>query len=345
MTKKRIISFVLVVLLLIGVSSAVASTTAGTASDPLISLQYITDTYINQLLNKGKTMLDSALSSNTGSSTDASTGSFTTVSLAKGSTLKMDFGGSVIINSGSATISIASGSVINVTRGLAASNGSLNLYERYMAVEDSSATVTLTSAALVAYDGAVTVTQASANTTTFSDVAEGYWAYSYIEKLASAGYINGTGNGKFSPSANMTRADFVTILGRIAGVNTASYTGSSFSDVAVGQYYTPYIEWAVKAGIVSGVGGGKFSPTSNITRSQMAVILVNYASYAGITLSDSGTTTLFADDSSIESWASDSVYTARNAGIISGKTGNIFDPQGNAKREEVCAVLCRMLYN
>ncbi len=340
MTKKHIIAFAVAIFLLIGASSAIASTTAGTASDPLISLQYITNTYISNIISKGRGLIESALSNGGGSST----GSFSQASLQNGGTVTLHLGGSVILNSGSASLSITSGTVINVTRGEEAKSGPLNRYERYMAVEDTTAVVTATSASAIAYDGDAVIGTGDPITASFSDVPSTHWASSYVEKLAGAGYINGTGNGLFSPSNNMTRADFVTILGRIAGVNTANYTTSSFTDVQTGTYYAPYVEWANKAGIVTGIGDGKFAPTSNITRSEMAVIAKRYADYAGITLANSGDTSKFADDSLIESWAVDAVYAARNAGIITGKTGNIFDPKGNATRAEVCAVICRLIY-
>lgn len=340
MTKKRIIAFAAAIILLIGVSSAVASTTAGTASDPLISLQYITNTYIPQLLTSGREMIQTALGNNGGSGT---TGSFSVTSLSSGSTVTLGTGGSVVLNSGSASLSIVSGTVVNVTRGEEVKAGPINLCERYMAVEDTIAVVSATSACELAYDGDAVINGSTVEVS-FSDVPAGHWAFSYIEKLASAGYINGTGNGKFSPGSNMTRADFVTILGRAAGVSVSAYQTSSFTDVAVGAYYAPYVEWAVKAGIVTGMGDGTFAPGSNITRSQMAAIAVRYAQYVGITLSNSGNTALFPDDASIESWAKDSVYAARNAGIITGRTDGSFDPKGNANRAEVSAVICRLLF-
>ena len=249
-----------------------------------------------------------------------------------------------MLSSGSASLSVTSGTVINVTRGEVAKSGPLNRYERYMAVENTIAVVTATSDSQLSYDGDAVIGSGPSGSVTFTDVTDSNWAKSYIEKLANAGYVNGTGNGMFSPSNNMTRADFVTILGRIAGVDPSDYTTSSFTDVAAGTYYAPYVEWAAQVGIVSGMGNNTFAPTSNITRSQMAVIASNYAKYAGISLSDSGDTGIFSDNSSIEDWAYDAVYAMRNAGVINGKPNNIFDPKGTATRAEVCAVICRLIY-
>ncbi|ANU52908.1 hypothetical protein ADH66_06925 [Acutalibacter muris] len=77
----------------------------------------------------------------------------------------------------------------------------------------------------------------------------------------------------------MTRGMFVTVLGNKAKIDPAQYTESSFSDVKVGKWYAPYVEWASGNGIVNGIGGGKFAPERNVTREQMAVILYNYAKF------------------------------------------------------------------
>jgi hypothetical protein len=90
--KKQVISFILVVLLLIGVSSAVAST-AGSAQDPLISLSYTVDTYIGSVISQARTIIDEALDpiykklsdSADASSSAAGTGSsFSLMSVASG---------------------------------------------------------------------------------------------------------------------------------------------------------------------------------------------------------------------------------------------------------------------
>ncbi|WKL04424.1 S-layer homology domain-containing protein [Paenibacillus amylolyticus] len=70
----------------------------------------------------------------------------------------------------------------------------------------------------------------------------------------------------------MTRAMYVTALGRMAGVDTGAYSTSSFADVQAGSWYAPYVEWAVKEGITDGTGGGKYSPNATVSREQMATM-------------------------------------------------------------------------
>jgi len=53
------------------------------------------------------------------------------------------------------------------------------------------------------------------NTNIFSDVPAGHWAVKYINSAASKGWITGYPDGTFKPEANITRAEVVTLVGRI----------------------------------------------------------------------------------------------------------------------------------
>lgn len=179
----------------------------------------------------------------------------------------------------------------------------------------------------------------------FTDT-ESHWARDDIANVASRGLFGGTSDGIFSPDISMTRGMFVTALGRLANVDVSGYRTSSFYDVKPYSYYVGYIEWAVKSGIVNGVGLGRFAPDSYITREQMALIMSNYIKYIDFTLpkvQNSDNVFMFADNQKIGFWAKDSVKIMNTAGIISGKNDNMFDPQGTTTRAEAAAVLKRLM--
>ena len=140
----------------------------------------------------------------------------------------------------------------------------------------------------------------------------------------------------------MTRAMFVTVIGRLNGVNTANYSVSDFSDVDISEWYGPYVAWAAKNGIVNGVGDGRFAPDDPITREQMAVIIMRYVDFAGIRFSSMNPAVTFTDTDLIDDWAKDAVGKAQRAGLITGKEGGRFDPLGTAARSEVCTVIYRL---
>ena len=111
----------------------------------------------------------------------------------------------------------------------------------------------------------------------FTDVKETDWFYDAVQYARVNGFFSGTSATTFEPNGTMTRGMFVTVLGRMAGVDADRYQGeNSFSDVPADAYYAPYVAWAVKHGVTAGTGGGKFSPNALINREQMAVFFVRY---------------------------------------------------------------------
>lgn len=134
-------------------------------------------------------------------------------------------------------------------------------------------------------------------------------SYSSVQYVADNNLMVGIGENIFEPNANLTRGMFVTILGRMAGINAAAYTTSAFTDVKVGAWYTPYVSWAASESIITGYGDSYFGVDDPITREQMATIIARYLSAAGITLSPSD----------------DAVSSFRDAGVCiqpgSGGTG------------------------
>ena len=141
----------------------------------------------------------------------------------------------------------------------------------------------------------------------------------------------------------MTRGMFVTALGRLAGINPDSYKTRSFTDVKSDAYYAAYVEWAAQKNIVKGTGDKLFSPDAPVTREQMAVMMVNYAGQMGYSIPTPLASVTFADSNQISAWAAKEVAAMQRAGIVRGKDGNRFDPQGNATRAEGSAVLRRFI--
>lgn len=104
----------------------------------------------------------------------------------------------------------------------------------------------------------------------FSDVPAGQWYTVAVSTLANVGAITGCGDGTFQPSKAISRAEFVTILAGIYGVNTSK--GMPFSDVSHGWCYDA-VATAYANGWVSGYTDGTFRPDQTITRAEAVVIL------------------------------------------------------------------------
>ncbi len=180
------------------------------------------------------------------------------------------------------------------------------------------------------------------NLAEFTDIV-GHWAENVIKIVVEKGLLVGTGDNKFSPDMEVTRGMLVTVLGRLANVDVSSYESLKFADVDFAQYYAKSIAWAAEAGIVAGVSDDKFAPDTSITREQLAVIIMNYAKFAGIDLTETDEKTEFSDMDEISSWAKSSVLDAQKSGLINGKENNKFDPKRTATRAEAAAIIVRLL--
>lgn len=181
--------------------------------------------------------------------------------------------------------------------------------------------------------------------TKFNDVSANAWFASAVDYVTGKGMMNGTADNTFSPKANTTRGMVVTVLYRLE--NQPSTSAASFTDVASGAYYANAVAWANANGIVSGYGSGKFGPNDKVTREQLAAILYRYAQYKKYDVSVGEDTNILSynDAQSISSYAIPAIQWACGAGVVTGKSGSKLDPQGNATRAEVAAMLMRFCEN
>lgn len=181
--------------------------------------------------------------------------------------------------------------------------------------------------------------------TKFNDVSANDWFASAVDYVTGKGMMNGTADNTFSPKANTTRGMVVTVLYRLE--NQPSTSAASFTDVASGAYYANAVAWANANGIVSGYGSGKFGPNDKVTREQLAAILYRYAQYKKYDVSVGEDTNIlsYTDAQTITQYAIPAIQWACGAGVVTGKSGNKLDPQGNATRAEVAAMLMRFCEN
>ena len=178
---------------------------------------------------------------------------------------------------------------------------------------------------------------------TFSDIGKYSWAKQGIEVLASKGIINGTSNDTYSPGANITRADFITLLVKTLGL-TADVR-DNFSDVKVDTYYYDAVGIAKQLGITTGSGNGLFNPKTAISRQDMMVLAERALKVADQIDPEASETVLdqFTDKSDISGYAVSSLATLVKEGLITG-SGNTINPDGNTTRAEIAVFLYR-IYN
>ncbi|MFE8698111.1 S-layer homology domain-containing protein [Cytobacillus sp. FJAT-53684] len=184
------------------------------------------------------------------------------------------------------------------------------------------------------------------NSKTFTDVKAQNWAKEYIETLAARTIIKGKTTDTFGPNDQITRAQFAVLIARALQLPQKAYQGN-FKDVPASlEWSVKEIEAANAAGIVEG-SNGKFNPNDQITREQMATIIVRAIEYENKELLKglNGKKT-FADASTIASYAKEAVGIAAELEIVNGITKNsksVFAPKENATRAEASKMLYKLL--
>ena len=174
----------------------------------------------------------------------------------------------------------------------------------------------------------------------FTDVPANHWAKAAIQYAYDNGLMIGVSATEFAPEATTTRAMIVSMLARLENVTDADSAG--FTDVADGDWYATSVNWAANEGIVAGFGD-TFQPNAAITREQLAAMLMNYAHYTGIDVSARADLNGYSDQPS--AWAGEAVQWAVSEGLIAGVSDDELQPQGNATRAQVAAMLQRFIEN
>ncbi|MBQ9921748.1 MAG: S-layer homology domain-containing protein [Clostridia bacterium] len=182
-----------------------------------------------------------------------------------------------------------------------------------------------------------------ANHKDYTDIA-GHWGESYINFVSDRALFGGTSPTEFSPDQTMTRGMFITVLGRMHGLDTSAYDGNTgYTDVPAAEYYAPYIQWAKETGIMAGVSATEFAPEAPITRAAMAVVIKNYTDKSGFTFTVYKETEGFNDLAGLDEATVNAINTVKNVGIINGKGEGRFDPNGISTRAEVATVMERVI--
>ncbi len=177
----------------------------------------------------------------------------------------------------------------------------------------------------------------------FKDVSPDNWYYDSVMAAVNNDIFSGITPDTFSPDAPMTRAMYVTIMGRIAQVDsTAPADHDIFTDLVAGAYYLPYVKWAVEKGITQGTGNNEFSPDSKITREQMATFTVRFFEAYDIPLPSEPATVPPGDLEEISPWARESVMKLWSGGLFRGDDLGNFNPRSQATRAEAAVLSVRL---
>ncbi len=170
--------------------------------------------------------------------------------------------------------------------------------------------------------------------------------YSASVAMSAMGIMSGEimgDNMYFNPDKSVSKAEFVAMAMKTAGVKSNSKLTASFfdDDAQIPAPLRSYIATAQRIGIIHGeFSDGKlvFNPNSPITKYEAAVVMSKL-----LNKEIKGEVPVFNDSGSIPSWAKDAVYVMVDAGIFQAQNGSI-NPKDTVKRGE-CAEYLYRLYN
>ncbi len=173
----------------------------------------------------------------------------------------------------------------------------------------------------------------------FKDVKADHWAKDYIMSLVDKGIVNGKTDSTFEPEGNITRGEFVSLLARTLDLKSSGE--NHFKDVA--GVLEEDINAAYEAGITTGINSTTFAPHSQITREQMAAMLVRaYKTNTGKEFKPSVKNT-YKDAKKISPTFKDDVLAAMELEFMNGYKNGTFAPKQQANRAQAAKTIYMFL--
>ena len=170
------------------------------------------------------------------------------------------------------------------------------------------------------------------------------WAQKSVDAARAAGIVPAQVNSAFDTA--ITREDFCSLAAAVyrAWEKKDALTAYTSSRVSFSDTDNADVLLCASAGVVNGVGNGKFAPQKNITRQEAASMLYRLAALNKNTKDDEATSLphIFADGEKIRSWARSDINWVYRQGIMNGTGSNQFTPDGAYTREQSIATMLRL---
>ncbi|MBQ3182355.1 MAG: S-layer homology domain-containing protein, partial [Clostridia bacterium] len=179
----------------------------------------------------------------------------------------------------------------------------------------------------------------------FEDIRENHWFTPYIKFCYANGIIKGMTEYTVAPNGTLTRAQFVTMLANLEGVDTSSYTVDKFTDVKSGHWYYGAVAWAYSEGVVNGMTDTTFQPNGVLTRAQLSVVMNNYMKDKYTVELNENALDGFSDKPKAEYWYYDAMVFAVSAGLLSGNSNGTLAATGNVTRAQAAVIFEAFMKN
>lgn len=175
--------------------------------------------------------------------------------------------------------------------------------------------------------------------------AEGHWAEESLGLMVAYKALDLV-DGKVRPNEAITRGELIKMLvlarsgGRQYGFDAFSLAGTaSFKDVAADSAYFAYVESALQQNLID-VGDGSFNPNANVSRDEMAELIVRALGYNSLANNDHIFKANFKDSKDIQNTGQAAIVVGlRIMNLTDGK----FLPKKQVTRAEASIAFFRYL--
>lgn len=170
----------------------------------------------------------------------------------------------------------------------------------------------------------------------FTDIAN-HWGKDYIDIAYANGYMKGYDDGTFKPNANMTRVQVLAVIARTFELEATK--PAPFKDIShYAQQTQDEIAAAYEAGLVL-ENGGNFNPQGQITRAQLALILMRLSNNLAGETYKIGAIASFNDIANYDNEAQVAITFLYDIGVVQGTSATTFSPKGNVTRAQLAKIL------
>jgi len=111
---------------------------------------------------------------------------------------------------------------------------------------------------------------------TFPDVKKEDWFVAFVMKAKALGIVKGNDqDGTFAPTRQVNKAEFLKMLlmANNIKIDPAQITADVSTDVTKDSWFAPYIDYALKIGIISKNSKGLLEPSKLLTRAEAVQML------------------------------------------------------------------------
>ncbi|HWI62777.1 MAG TPA: S-layer homology domain-containing protein [Symbiobacteriaceae bacterium] len=186
------------------------------------------------------------------------------------------------------------------------------------------------------------------NQGSFVDVDDAHAARWAVELLKDSKIVGGYEDGTFKPANTVTRAELAKMLSMAAGLDVSGPYSGAFGDVAVTDWFAPYVEAVYAAGLVKGYDTGAglvYKPGAQVSRAEMMVMLLRAADIPEVLAANRTSTLQNVDWKEVQEWARPSIFIGMKMNLLTERYGRKLEPNSPAERGEIALALGRLLLN